>query len=50
MSVKMIDHIVDEHHVDIDSAIIKRVKVSYLACILFMMLFWLEDFVTLLDN
>ncbi|XP_021866599.1 uncharacterized protein [Spinacia oleracea] len=31
MSVKMIDHIVDEHHVDIDSAIIKRVKEMILA-------------------
>lgn len=27
MSVKMVDHIVDEHHIDIDSGMIKRVKV-----------------------
>ncbi|XP_022928109.1 deoxynucleoside triphosphate triphosphohydrolase SAMHD1 homolog [Cucurbita moschata] len=26
MSVKMVDHIVDEHHIDIDSGMIKRVK------------------------
>lgn len=28
MSVEMVDHIVDEHHIDIDVDTIKRVKVS----------------------
>lgn len=28
MSVEMVDHIVDEHHIDIDVETIKRVKVS----------------------
>lgn len=28
MSVKMVDHIVDEHHIDIDTETIKEVKVS----------------------
>lgn len=28
MSVDMVDHIVDEHHIDIDVETIKRVKVS----------------------
>lgn len=31
MSVRLIDHIVDEHHIDIDSGIIKRVKEMILA-------------------
>lgn len=28
MSVNMVDYIVDEHHIDVDSEMIKRVKVS----------------------
>lgn len=28
MSVKMVDYMVDEHHIDIDSGMIKRVKVN----------------------
>lgn len=34
MSVKMVDHIVDEHHIDIDSGMIKRVKVCLYGYIL----------------
>lgn len=30
MSVKMVDHIVNQHHIDIDPQMIKRVKVSSL--------------------
>lgn len=30
MSVKMVDHIVNQHHIDIDPEMIKRVKVSSL--------------------
>lgn len=29
MSVKMIDYIVDEHNIEIDSTTLKRVKVNY---------------------
>lgn len=28
MSVDMVDHIVDEHHIEIESEALKRVKVS----------------------
>lgn len=28
MSVVMVDHIVDEHHIDVDADIVKRAKVS----------------------
>ena len=31
MSVKVIDHIVDEHHIEIDSEMIKKAKVSWLS-------------------
>ncbi|KAK1568115.1 hypothetical protein Q3G72_020768 [Acer saccharum] len=31
MSVKMVDHIVDEHHIDVDSEMIKKVKEMILA-------------------
>lgn len=27
MSIKMVDYIVDEHHIDVDSEMIKKVKV-----------------------
>lgn len=30
MSAKMVDHIVNQHHIDIDSEMVKRVKVSNL--------------------
>lgn len=30
MSIEMVDHIVDEHHIDIDADTIKRVKVKML--------------------
>lgn len=29
MSVDMVDHIVDEHHIEIESEALKRVKVSW---------------------
>lgn len=29
MSLKMVDHIVDEHHIDVDFEMIKKVKVSW---------------------
>lgn len=28
MSIQMVDHIVDEHNIDVDQEMIKRVKVS----------------------
>lgn len=30
MSVKMVDHIVNQHHIEIDSEMVKRVKVGNL--------------------
>lgn len=33
MSVDMIDHIVDERHIDIDSETIKKVKVRWIVSI-----------------
>jgi len=33
MSVRLIDHIVDEHNIDINGDMLKKVKVNILVCI-----------------
>jgi len=35
MSVDMVDYIVDEHHIDVDPQMIRRVKVKLLFTVIF---------------